>query len=324
MVTSFEDSILSHYAMELKNTINDLIQFEKLLKGSLKCKKIYHYTDSYGLTGILQNQLFFATNAAFLSDSTELQYGKEVFLNELRHKLIEENLAIERKEIIHKMIEAIESLNGNDYYLVCFSAHEDDLNQWIKYGDGGKGFCIGFEKNWLDTFFGAYAHILPVVYKKDIQIRVTKQLLEEIFSSNTFLKNPILEYEQIFYKAFANALCRFCLFFKTNSFSSEKEYRVVISKDEILNKGRDVKFRVNANKLIIPYVEARLVNDAEKPKNFVFGINDNTLEKMKKVDVKEILIGPKQDDKAIISLEMFLKQLHYSDIELKHSTVPLV
>lgn len=158
-MTSFEEYALSSYEMELKNTINDLIQFEKLLKGSLKCSRIYHYTDSYGLTGILQNQVFFATNAAFLNDCTELQYGKDIFIQELQNRLVQENSTLEKKGILYKMIEAIQSITGNNYYLICFSAHEDDLNQWIKYGDAGKGFCLGFERSWLNTFFGVYAHI---------------------------------------------------------------------------------------------------------------------------------------------------------------------
>lgn len=83
-------------------------------------------------------------------------------------------------------------------------------------------------------------------------------------------------------------------------------------------------FRINANKSIIPYVEARLFNSTEKPENLIMCFDENKLEEIKKVDVKNILIGPKQDDKAVISLEMFLTQLHYFATELKQSNVPLV
>ena len=39
---------------------------------------IYHYTDAHGLLGIVQGRQLWASNAAFLNDSTELTYIREV------------------------------------------------------------------------------------------------------------------------------------------------------------------------------------------------------------------------------------------------------
>lgn len=322
-MTDFEKSILRIYEAELKNTVNDLIQYNKLLKGNLNSKFVYHYTDSNGLLGIIQNQFFFATNASFLNDRYELEYGKAVFIEDLR-KRFEQNNKEEDKEVINKLITSVESINGSNYFTVCFSAHNDDLNQWVKYGDGGKGFCLGFKTKWLDDFFGPYSNVLPVIYKKDIQLRIVKQLIDEVFLCNAKHVSSTNEFSDLFFKAFANIFTQFCLFFKSNFYSSEKEYRIIICKDEIYNRNREIKFRINTGKLIIPYLETVPISEKDFPENYKIFIDKNIMEGMQSVKIESVLIGPKQNDKAIISCKMLLQKLKYESAAILKSNVPLI
>jgi hypothetical protein len=60
---------------------------------------LYHYTTAAGLMGIVQSRTLRATNAEFLNDAQELQFGR----SRLRDALLEraEELAPEGSEAVH-------------------------------------------------------------------------------------------------------------------------------------------------------------------------------------------------------------------------------
>ena len=46
---------------------------------------LYHYTTSAGLLGIIESNGIYLTDARFLNDSSEITYGRSLFLERLNH-----------------------------------------------------------------------------------------------------------------------------------------------------------------------------------------------------------------------------------------------
>nr|WP_237612902.1 DUF2971 domain-containing protein [Pedobacter glucosidilyticus] len=306
--------------MQLKNLVNDLIAEEKLLKGVASPKNLYHYTDAKGLLGIIKEQQFFATHSSFLNDKNEFEYGRNLLIQVLNDRAIDD---IENQKIINNLILAIEKNVTNEYYITCFSGHKDDINQWIKYGKSGFGFCLEFKLDTLCDFFGAYADFLPVVYSKKAQVKILERLIDELFLCEIRNLSSENEYKDLFYQAFAEAFGIFSMFFKSDKFKSEKEYRAIMSRNDKFNIERELKFRINNKEQIVPYLEANhkiaLSNDLTE-----LFIDKGLLFKMKNVKIESIIIGPKQEEeKSKLSLLALQDTILKYSINIFKSQVPL-
>ncbi len=104
---------------------------------------LYHYTDRGGLEGIITAQQFWFTHYQHLNDDTEIQFGMDIAkaaLAELSTR------APKVKVFFDIVIDLFSAENMNTafgFYIASFSRNRDDLHQWKKYGQDGKGFAIG-------------------------------------------------------------------------------------------------------------------------------------------------------------------------------------
>jgi len=312
--------ILESYKMQLKNLVNDLIADEKLLKGVASPKNLYHYTDANGLLGIIKDQQFFATHSSFLNDKSEFEYGRNMLIQVLNDRAKKD---IENQEVIYNLISSIKNNIENDYYVACFSGHRDDINQWFKYGKSGLGFCLDFKLDTLCDFFGVYADFLPVIYSKKNQVKILEQLIDELFLCELSNLSSENEHKDLFYQAFSEAFGIFSMFFKSDKFKSEKEYRAIMSRNDKYNIERELKFRINNKEQIVPYLEANDKIVLSNPMKKLF-IDESLLFKMGNIKIESILIGPKQDEeKSKISLLAIQNSILKYSINIFKSTVPL-
>jgi hypothetical protein len=123
---------------------------------------LYHYTDAAGLLGIVQTGALWVTDAEYLNDAQELQFGRP----ELRDALMRaaDNLCLKGAEDEGPscsratiMREAATHLASGGFfldkpahaaYVACFCEDGDLLSQWRGYGPLG-GFAIGFHRSSL-------------------------------------------------------------------------------------------------------------------------------------------------------------------------------
>lgn len=172
-------------------------------------EELFHYTTEAGLRGIIESQALWATNAAFVNDSTEASYFFDSRLRLLIDRQLRQSkriTAIEDESVREFTIRAnLEGLTAafrntagqiNSAYLTSFTRlratnpeilpaqraprteREDGvLSQWRAYGSGG-GFAIVFTTSGLEKLI-----------KKEIGVyRQTIGL-----SSVAYLDNPIVE-----------------------------------------------------------------------------------------------------------------------------------
>jgi hypothetical protein len=128
---------------------------------------LYHYTNAFGLKGILEAGSLWATDAEFLNDAQELQFGRSELCDALRARaesLYSSNRPEDygspeysRASVVHSAVRYLETGDVNvpirteRMYVACFCAHDDLLSQWRGYAGGG-GYAIGLRSevfvNW--------------------------------------------------------------------------------------------------------------------------------------------------------------------------------
>ncbi len=140
-----------------------------ILVPELPTKTLWHYTNTAGLLGILNNvdkkakdgkprsgtykPVLHASAAQFLNDQRELTLGLGLmkdFLDIYDDRQMFDHRP-DAKAFVGKVSRAIQEIIDKTYphYLHCstisFSTEEDSLSQWRAYGRGTGGFAIGFD-----------------------------------------------------------------------------------------------------------------------------------------------------------------------------------
>lgn len=189
-------------------------------------------------------------------------------------------------------------------FVLSFSAKKDDLPMWIKYGNNGKGICLGFEEK-IPKFerIDNITSTCPIAVEYSDRIEGNRPLQELL---NTLFKECFLSIkkEEMGSSIATRLYCLgrlhtvLCPFFKNEKYKDEAEYRIVGG----INSLDCVEFRVK-NGCIIPYVELPL------SLNFL----------------REIIIGPCCDDKAIKrNIEfILLKKNNSTNLEMNKTPIKI-
>lgn len=288
-------------------------------------RTVYHYTSSAGIAGILQAGDLWLTNSSYLNDPSEILHGIKL-INEIKSRFAQ-NKGGGISSILDK-IQVEKNSWPLDTFIGSLSYSRDQLNQWTRYADNGKGFAIAFDKKKLQ-----YAAMLSTAQNIDKKMTekgflVTAEVnysflkleekLEEILSKTHDALNSYLsqlaslsgeelekyayEISKNFYYLYSRIFLIFSSAIKHTSYKDEKEFRILalIKKDarqEILYRAR--------NHDLVPYVSFNW--RCHEPKA-----------------IKEIIIGPAANKK---SAEDFLKTCFHQfdlkqNIKITHSKLP--
>jgi hypothetical protein len=109
-----------------------------------KPSRLFHYTSQAGLLGIVTSNVLWATNALYLNDSSELDYGLSVARKRLRSMAGGTDLVREFLRRADLLLDLPGLLPGRNFYACCFCEDPDLLSQWRAYADRGGGYAIDF------------------------------------------------------------------------------------------------------------------------------------------------------------------------------------
>lgn len=110
---------------------------------------LYHYTIYEGLKGILESKTIWLSDYRCLNDPTEIHYALSILIDHIKIKSIQKTF--KTKELWEKIIDKYpEFIKANDIYICSFCRQPDYLPAWRWYGDNGKGFAIGFRKEYFE------------------------------------------------------------------------------------------------------------------------------------------------------------------------------
>lgn len=163
---------------------------------------LYHYTDARGLLGIVQSGQLWASSAAFLNDSTEMVYMRDVLAEvaqEFREKYeVEAEIrdyaadayagtgrfsdAQRRTASVISVLEMAPTFPGGlfDVYVSCFCSDDDLLSQWRGYPSSGGGYAVGLRSESLRQGGGL---LRRVVYDEQTQRELLRDLLAPVIDA---------------------------------------------------------------------------------------------------------------------------------------------
>jgi hypothetical protein len=129
---------------------------------------LYHYTDAAGFHGICRSGSLWASDAAFLNDSSELEYTSSVLEHVVSELKAEYSDDPAPQAVLHAMTDLItDDLRPDfDVCVSCFCPDGDLLSQWRGYPANGGGYAIGFRTSALLKTPGMMRRVL---YEKKAQ-----------------------------------------------------------------------------------------------------------------------------------------------------------
>lgn len=92
----------------------------------------YHYTDAAGFKGFVESGTIRATHIAFMNDASEYLHAVSLLLNDIRQarKRVTNPLQIKLLDELEPPMATAQPQHAAPYFIACFSAKENDLNQW--------------------------------------------------------------------------------------------------------------------------------------------------------------------------------------------------
>ena len=288
-------------------------------------KCIYHYTNSAGLTGIINSKTLWATETWYMNDTGEATYSLEAvrqFLASIKPETDETREFCNRvTEIFDDWRQRIndewKSKGNLQNYIACLSENGDQLSQWRAYGSG-RGFSIGFDGEVLRKLISSYGNstmISKVIYDESAQRAILSDAYRRAQAvlnrrndsdaqSNDTQFTPLTMALSIFLSTFLATSSSF----KHPAFSEEAESRILVTRSFANGKpSADIKFRESALG-ITPYVAIPLCFPSEE---HISGI-------------REIIVGPQSHTVEVQrAVGQFLAANGLSDVEIVPSEVPL-
>lgn len=219
-----------------------------------------------------------------MNDFKELQYFDELISQVISNKG-------RKSSLIKQYQERIKSADLNSY-IFCMSYERDLLSNWVKYGDNGKGFAIGFNKKSFDfnsvdktcdIFSNTQLEMRPIKYIDKNQCEFVKNVLE-MFTKSVNAECDKFHKEYTLTPLLVNELLLLRNFVKNKYFEEERECRLLLHYDNARN-GYDV-FRD-----VVGELSYRAKSDCLVP-YYPVKLDDNNF-------VSEIVIGPKNNSKEV-------------------------
>lgn len=282
---------------------------------------IFHYTDTNGLLGIINNNTFRATKSNFLNDISELHYGYNYIIEHLND---EKYKSLKHIDLITFAVDGIlKTLLDTGIYITSFSYENDSIELWNYYSNRG-GYCLEFDttlfKNQIQKSI-SYFNTIQILYDEKDQLQLFEKKLNEF--SDYIDKQPENEKNRLSLSGGkriddilnSTEILNLLLLFKNPKFKYENEVRIVfLIRDD--NKFSDFEIQfINKSGIITPYIEYKL--------------NDNMS------SLKSIRLGPlNNSETAEEGLKMLLIKKSYSYpehypqpiknfVEILHSECPL-
>lgn len=290
-------------------------------------ESLHHYTTAAGLQGIVEQACFHASSGYFMNDSSEVDYGCQMFA-EVLQKWHEEHKDDESigAAVLNRLLDRFSDLTQMRHilariYVVCFCEEPNLLSQWRTYGQNG-GYSIGFDRSALEEFRTDATRMTITLEKVIYNVSQQKKLLESFLADGMpELNNPEVQMEfkkltahglEMFFTMFTSVMEIFALReivrFKHPAFNDEREWRLIaVPKHRSSSSGYDdsafIKFKPSHG-VPTPFLEL-------KPKETLLPITS-------------VRFGPTLDKKRVEhALQLLFKKYGYPEISIYGSDIPV-
>jgi hypothetical protein len=196
---------------------------------------VWHYTDGPGFLGIIESSSIHATQVASLNDRTETKYATDLFKASIQQLLEEMKDKETARTFLHNVLEYIKedpttpTHGTSKFFVVCFSAEEDDPIQWDRYARRN-GYAIGFFARGLGR--EPTSQLYKVVYDRARQEKVSKESAEATLAyfleglQGERLQDPE-KWAKEFFEAWDEWVYKLAPLAKDSRWKAENEFRLV-------------------------------------------------------------------------------------------------
>jgi Protein of unknown function (DUF2971) len=280
---------------------------------------LYHYTDAFGLDGILRNGVVFATHSLFMNDRTELAEGRQLVLEVCAELEADtKKMTEEQRALVHDFRISFENPGVNDatrdIFIASFSEKGDDLGQWRAYGGQGSGYAIG------TRFRPAQDATLPPEKLVGLLLRCEYGRAEASVAFKADLLSVLAKFERYgvtYHKETGvkelwtrgmvmvlRHLAQHWLSIKNENFRDEAEWRLMAI-PATKRRQEQIKTRPLATRGTVPYVEVTLDPFKAPP-----------------LDVEQIIVGPTQDPvRGVLATRLLLESLGYAPADAERIVI---
>lgn len=182
---------------------------------------LYHYTSWNTFEKIVKNKTW---RFSSINNTNDLSEDLNLYIKQLlSDKNIISNINSKTKKELIDLVEQTNYYQVPSYFIACFSKEKDDLGQWrVKYGDYGKGVCIGIKPNFFTNHFYEADSLSLGWAKIEYEVAAQKKILNEIIC-----KLNQTEYNDT--QSLVSELRDIAMVMKHKAFHIENEWRLVTS-----------------------------------------------------------------------------------------------
>lgn len=226
---------------------------------------LFHYTTPAGLIGIIESNSLWATDAYYLNDVAELSGGVRRAREQLSQ--MRDAAASTTRARIDHILHAIRDIGTPktmSVFVASLSARHDLLSQWRAYCRGG-GFAIGFPADQLEKAASNQRFVLrQCIYADTDHDAEIRRVIDQTLAD--WLKAPPLPLESDNRRHevplhFAWELIRTSSCLKDDSFSEEREWRVVLHPGGHYDP--ETRFFRAQGGLVVPYTKLILPDSTD-------------------------------------------------------------
>jgi Protein of unknown function (DUF2971) len=279
---------------------------------------LYHYTSMDGLLGIARSGAIRATHVRYLNDTTETTWMWSIVVQQLI-RTRDSTKDDKARDQLTTLLESIESRSKRNDFVSSFSENGDDLSQWRAYCPGAVGYSIGFDSSALQTqwvldpaggdasFVGAT--LCKIRYISEDNDGAITDLLGGLLEAAPDLRRNFEDqrpdlHERDVVVAWLSVVAPS---FKHAAFSSEREWRLVISKPHKPMPGQ--RFRPGKSS-IVPFIEMELNRDGHGNPRVPYMI-------------REVRVGPSPDPQlSVDALKAMFLSLGHPEVQIEPSSIP--
>lgn len=150
-----------------------------------KVSPVAHYTDAGALIKILSEGVLWASDARYLNDRAEVEYGRSL-VREILTTRMKRADEIETANCEMLRDQAEETFTFSIPLVTCFSRSIDSLGQWRGYGAGRMRFALEFEEAALRAIVKEQRfELVDCVYDLKKQVETLEMLIDEELSRLT-------------------------------------------------------------------------------------------------------------------------------------------
>lgn len=248
-----------------------------------------HYTDFWGLKGILETGTLWATYAQALNDDSEIEYGLNIVKEYIKR--------VADTETAHRLLSTMDGMSERTF-ACCFCERSDLLSMWIGYAKRGGGYCLEFKGNrgLLESSFPPFPVRLP--FKMSYGTMLPEAVEQMLQYACQFARQG--QIETIVSSSWIKKLA---MRFKHPAFMHERERRIVIPDPPV----SAMRFRAG-DADVKPYVELQPV------------ARDGS----RKLPLQRVIFGPtlRQDKVIMETLGLMLERYGYEGILIEPCGIP--